>query len=347
MSPVATQQLQAIHNMLSAGHRNLRIERHSLLLWGIPAGLLFAFSEQLLTPQQIPDLTTRALAWLLLLVGVLGAVGGLDWWWTRRVKQARDEAWSFIQRQVQKVWWLLMGLATLCTFGMFFFGGGYMVCALWLVIIGLGLHLHGLFSEELLEWIGGAMMLTGIGSLFAGLHYESMRWIAAATFGLGMPLLAMMLDRGRHRPFYFRLAQLLGWLLVALALPLSVQKFATEQKLPEAPLLTLDEFRNGGLPPDGNAVVSLPAGTRVPVDIEVSGDIFASTGNPAMYLTLTRPVELPFVDGQLADHSRFPGESWQNPKKARWVQIPWIKAELAPDLGPVIRSQLIVTLGRP
>ena len=41
-------QLDAIHAMLAAGHRNLRIERHSLLLWGIPAGLLWVLSESIL-----------------------------------------------------------------------------------------------------------------------------------------------------------------------------------------------------------------------------------------------------------------------------------------------------------
>ena len=62
MSHPASQQLSAIHAMLSVGHRNLRIERHSLLLWGIPAGLLFAISDRILTPEQVPALEQRALA---------------------------------------------------------------------------------------------------------------------------------------------------------------------------------------------------------------------------------------------------------------------------------------------
>jgi len=60
-------QLDAIHAMLSAGHRNLRIERHTLLLWGIPAGLLFAISELILTPSQFPDITAC--------IGLAGAAG--------------------------------------------------------------------------------------------------------------------------------------------------------------------------------------------------------------------------------------------------------------------------------
>ena len=108
-------QLDAIHAMLAAGHRNLRIERHSLLLWGIPAGLLWVLSESILTPAQLPDLRERALAWLGLLAVVLITIAAVDWHFTRKIKATRDEAWSFIHRQVIKIWWLMMGLAALAT----------------------------------------------------------------------------------------------------------------------------------------------------------------------------------------------------------------------------------------
>lgn len=348
MSHPAHQQLNAIHAMLAVGHRNLRIERHSLLLWGIPAGVLFAISDLILTPTQIPSLEQRALAWLGLLAVVLGAIGSLDWWWTRRVKQARDEAWSFIHRQVQKVWWLLMGLATLSTFGTFFFGGGYMVCALWLVVVGLGLYLHGLFSEELLEWVGVVIILIGIGSLFASLPYESMRWIAAAVFGLGLPLLALMLDRGQHRAFTVRLGQMLFWLSAVLAIPLALEAIALHAALPAEPAISLEDFRRNGPPADGSAIVNLPAGTRIPVEFEISGDIFVNSGEKAVLpLTLARPIELLLQDGKLTGSNRFPGEPWQLARQARWVHIPWLKAELTPDRGPFISSQLIVQLRQP
>ncbi len=338
--PLPVQQLDAIHSMLAAGHRNLRIERHSLLLWGLPAGLLFALSERLLTPEQLPDTTQRALAWLALLAGVLFAIGTLDWLWTRRVKQARDEAWSFVHRQVQKVWWLLMGLAALSTFAMFFFGGGYMVCTLWLVVAGLGLYLHGLFSEELLEWIGVTLILIGIGCLFAGLPFESMRWIASAVFAIGLPLLALMLDRGRHRAAPVRLGQLLGWLGAVLALPLWLERQAQAAPI-EAPTISLEAFRAGTLPAAAVAV-RLPAGTPVPVAIDVSGDVFQ--GPAVLPLTLAQPLELLVRDGKLSGDARYPGEAWLPARQARWIQIPWLRAELDPNGGPRIRGQLIVQL---
>jgi hypothetical protein len=345
MTTPAAQQINAIHAMLSAGQRSLRIERHSLLLWGIPAGLLFALSEFILTPAQIPDNSQRALAWLALLVVVLTAVAGIDWMWTRRVKEARDEAWSFIHRQVQKVWWLLMGLAVLTTFAMFFYGGGYMLCAVWLVILGLSLYLHGLFSEELLEWIGAVTIVIGIGSLFAQLPYETMRWIATAVFGIGLPLLAMMLDRGQHRPASVRLGQMLIWLAAVLVIPLWLEQRVHAGPQIEPEPLTLAAFRSNQRPTTGYHSVTLPAGTSIPVEIELDGDLFVTSGEkPVLPLVLNRPIELMMRDGKLTGDARFAGESWQLARQVRWITIPWIKADLTPENGPVVTSNLIVQL---
>lgn len=160
MTQQATQQLDAIHSMLSAGHRNLRIERHSLILWGISFGGLMLLSDHILTADQFPDLFQRAVAWLILLSVTVMSISLLDWQLTRRAKRLRDEAWPFIHRQVLKLWWLLMSVGALMTFATFFYGGGYMIFPAWLVLAGLGLYVHGLFSEELLEWTGHSLLLS-------------------------------------------------------------------------------------------------------------------------------------------------------------------------------------------
>jgi len=184
MTQLAAQQLDSIHSMLSAGQRNLRIERHSLLLWGASSGGIILFSNHILTPEQIQAPGVRAMAWLILLVLSVSGIGLLDWHLTRRAKNARDEAWSFIHRQVLKVWWLVMSIGVLLTFAMFFYGGGYMVFAAWVVLAGLGLYVHGLFSEELLEWTGALIIAIGIGMLAFTLNPVVSRWVAASTLGL-------------------------------------------------------------------------------------------------------------------------------------------------------------------
>lgn len=236
------QQLNAIHAMLAAGHRNLRIERHSLWLWGLPSGLLFAVAESILTVEQFPDHVWRASAWLALIMAVLAAVALIDWFWTRRVKETRDEAWSFIHRQVLKVQWLIMTMAALATFASFFYGGGYMICAVWLVFLGLSLYVHGLFSEELLEWVGCLCILLGVTSLFAHLPFGTMRWLAASVFGLGLPLLSLMLDRGRHCAAPVRLGQMMGWLFAVLVLPLAQGWLSMQVSTQDVQEVSLEQF---------------------------------------------------------------------------------------------------------
>jgi len=339
MSPLATQQLGAIHSMLSAGHRNLRIERHSLMLWGGSFGGLMFISDHILTAEQVPDVQQRALAWLILLTLTVSGVALLDWQLTRRAKQARDEAWSFIHRQVLKVWWLLMSIGVLTTFATFFYGGGYMIFSAWLVLAGLGLYVHGLFSEELLEWTGAFIIAIGIAMLAFRLDYAATQHVAASTLGLGLPLLAFMLDRGKSRPVWLRLAQSVGWLLCVLLPPLLAQRLANAHEPPPMPTVSLETYHQR---PDAAQIVTLPAGSTIPVKVEISGDVFRSTPDAVLPLVLNESLEIAMNHGQPTGDWRFPGESWARARETHWITIPWIKAELTPETGPQIRSSLIV-----
>lgn len=341
MSDSVAQQLTAIHSMLSAGHRNLRIERHTLVLWGLAGGGLLTASPWILTEAQLPALEQRAVAWLTLLTIVLGAVAALDWHLTRRAKRVRDEAWSFIHRQVLKVWWLLMGLGTLLTFAMFFFGGGYMVCAAWMVLIGLGLYVHGLFSEELLEWVGVLAIVIGIASLGYRLEYETTRQIAASLFGLGLPLLALMLDRGRARSSWHRMAQSAAWVLVVLGVPLTVHLHGVPVAPQDAPPVALDAFRRGAASAGRHTVV-IPAGTPIPVEIDVTGSIFRNAP-VTLPLTLAAPLEVLVEDGRPTGPVRIRNQAWAEAGAVGWIRIPTIRADLTAAQGPSVRATLDVT----
>lgn len=339
MPQLATQQLDSIHAMLSAGHRNLRIERHSLILWGVSCGGIILASDHILTAEQFPVLEQRALAWLILLALAISGVGLLDWHLTRRAKQARDEAWSFIHRQVLKVWWLLMFVGVLLTFATFFYGGGYMIFAAWVVLAGLGLYVHGLFSEELLEWTGALIITIGIGMLAFRLSYTVLQWIAASTLGLGLPLLASMLDRGKRRTAWMRLGQSVGWLLCVLLPPLLAQQLANAgNMLPGTPAVSLEMFLKQ---PNLSQVVILPEGMTIPVAIEISGNLFRP-GNTSLPLTLSRPIEMVMHNGQPTGVWRFPNENWMKARESQRINIPWIKAELTPQNGAAIHTSLVI-----
>lgn len=220
MTQHTTRQLDAIHSMLSAGQRNLRVERHSLIMWGLTCGILLFIRDDIFTAAQFPALETQAIAWLILLTIVVSGVSLLDWHLTRHIKQARNETWSFIHRQVLKVLWLLMSIGILFTFATFFLGGAHLTISVWVVLCGIALYVHGLFSEELLEWVGVLIIAIGIGVLALRLDYSTIKWVASSTLGIGLPLLAFMLDRGNSRPIWFRFAQSLAWLTCVLTPPL-------------------------------------------------------------------------------------------------------------------------------
>lgn len=341
MSDPIVRQLDSIQSMLTRGQRNLRMERHSLILWGLAGAGLFLASDSVLTAEQISDTTQRAIAWLLLIATILGGTGFADWHLTRRVKEARDETWSFIHRQVVKLLWLLMGVGALFTFATFFFGGAYMLCTVWLVLIGLALYVHGLFSEEVLEWAGGIIIAIGIAGLTARLPFETMKWIATAVFGLGLPLLSLLVDHGRERTFVLRLAQAAGWTVVVLAAPLIAHRYASASLPPELPVISLEDYRSGA-DVAGLRIVSLPAGTRVPVKVELSGDLFRPTPDAILPLTLDQTVEIMLRDGLPTGDIRAPGGTWLLARETHWISIPWMKASLDPAHGPVVESALVV-----
>ena len=148
--------------------------------------------------------------------------------------------------------------------------------------------------------------------------------------------------RGRHRPAWQRLAQVLGWLAVVLVLPLAVDQQIHHAPPITLPVVPLEQFRQQRGPLPTAQVVTLPAGTVIPVEIELKGDIFARPTPAQLPLTLTQPVEVLMQDGKLSGEARIPGENWLR-RDTRWISIPFLKAELTRE-GPQVRGQLVVTL---
>ncbi len=343
MSEIAKQQLDAIHSMLNAGHRNLRVERPSLLLWGATFGGLILASNHILTANQIPDIAHRAVAWLLLLTFAVGGISAIDWHWTRRAKQDRDEAWSFIHRQVLKVWWLLLATGVLLTFATFFYGGGYLVLAAWLILVGLGLYVHGLFSEESLEWTGAMIIAIGISAAAFRLNFHAMQLVAASTLGLGLPALAILLDGGRRRGALVRLGQSLLWLAIVLAPPLLAQRAGRLAQPAPARSVTLAQYRAA---PAGRLALTLPAGSVVPVHVRVEGDTFRPSRNSVLPLVLDHPVQVIVDHGRLTGAWRESDGGWRTADSDYWIAIPRLAVVLDPVAGPEVQADLLVDTRR-
>ena len=148
MSSPSQQTLDQIHAMMKTGHEGVRVERHSLILWGVTAALLVIFTNDLFN---VPWLNVH---WMLvaaqnLFVGsVLFAVGLLDFRLTRDKRRQRNESLSYVQRQVTKIWWLLIALIVVVNAGANYFGGDHLFLGIAIVLAGIAVFINGLFSGK-------------------------------------------------------------------------------------------------------------------------------------------------------------------------------------------------------
>lgn len=178
-TPDTIARLESIHAMMASGHRSVRLERHTLLLWGISVAGLIVGVNATFTPDRFPNVALRSLYSNLLIALTLIVIAIVDFYWTRRTRRARDETLSFVQRQLMKVWWLLVALAVVLNIGMNFFGGGYLIYAAVLALMGLALYVQGLFSEQMLEFIGVVLIVLALGAIALGVAYKLMEWLGS------------------------------------------------------------------------------------------------------------------------------------------------------------------------
>lgn len=287
-------QFNAIQSMLAAGHRSVHLERHSLLLIGGVGGFIAAATESIITADRFPDLTQRALALLVWLSFWLGSMAWLDQRLTRRARTRRDETMPFAQAQITRAWWMLLGMGTLGSFAMFFYGGGGMIYALWIVLLGLGIYLFGLFSRPLIEWIGLATILLGVASLAAGLPYGVAHWLTASCFAIGMPLAGWLNARVRQDGLAQVVPALGLWLLLVALPPLLFSRV-----LPAAPPNAATD-----------QVLRLAAGSQVPLHVDLDSQILQIAPEAALYMTLLKPLEVILRDGKPEGRYRIAEGDW-------------------------------------
>lgn len=343
MIPVDAQ-LSSIHNLLQAGQRPLRIHRHTLCIWGGTAALLSAMTDPLLRAMNFELVWQLACAVLIVLgIGFVGAAW-LDKKLTLHFVRKHDLTIPFVQEQITKVWWLLIALGILLTSGMTLAGGDRLVYGLWIAIFGMGLFIHGAFSEELPEWVGAGMLLLGIVPVALQVPVPQTRWLAVCAFGIGMPVLALMLDGGQQKHFVQRLLQSLLWLASVLAPALAIYqwtKIDERSALENIPLASaqIDKMH-------GPFVMTLPEGTLVPFSIALSGPMLATDTNATINLKLKHAVEVEMRGGAPTGFYRYANSPWLNFNES--LRIPTIKfnSEFADGLQPAAKANIVFSTDR-
>ncbi len=318
---------------------SVHLERHSLLLLGGVGAFLSIVTEWVITDARFPDIAQRGLALLAWLAFWLGGLSWLDHWLTRRARRARDETLPFAQAQITRAWWMLLSVGSLGSFAMFFYGGGAMIYALWIVLLGLGVYLFGLFSRPLIEWVGLAIILLGVAGLAAGLPYGSTRWLAASAFGIGLPLAAWLNNHVADTGLTRRVAVLGLWLGAVALPPLLLTRYAGTEA-PSVPAVPLAVLRAGA----AEQVLRLEAGTRVPLHVDLGSDLLHVAPGTELALTLDRPVEVALRDGRPDGRYRFDHDAWHEIRDGILrLNIDHLRPRLEDGL-PVVRASARFTL---
>lgn len=337
----ARRELQSIHTMLVAGQRSVRLQRHSLLLMGGIGGLVAAFTESFITHQRFPEVTQRAVALLVWLSVWLGGMCIADHWLTRSACTQRDETLPFAQKQITRAWWMLLAMGTLGSFAMFFYGGGAMVYALWIVLLGLGIYLFGLFSSSLIEWIGVATILLGVTGLAAGLSYDVMHWLTASCFAIGMPLAGWLDARYSDAPWPRRALSLAAWIVLVAGIPLGLAR----QFLVVAPDAAPIALSEAGPPALGERVVRLAAGTPVALHLDLDGPVLKLAANGGLTMSLAETIDIVMQDGLPDGRYRVGEGEWRSARDGSMnLRIDLLRARIENGL-PVVRARAV--LGTP
>ena len=305
-------QIESIREMMASGHHSVRIEPHTLVLWGTTAALLILLTAHIFTRELFPVPLVRILSSTGFITAVVTLVGIIDFRKTRNLRRERDETLSFVQLQLTKVWWLLIALIVLLDLGMHLFGGGYLFFGVALVIIGLAFYINGLFSKQMLTWIGLCLMIMGVGSIVLNLPFPLMKLLAAITLGVGFPLMAVTSYRPQLTATFTRRALFtLFWLLAVILPTAGIYTIQVQSTIPVGSPLSLDEYNAKGATASGETIVHLPAGTKIPVHIALGGNVVQHADSMTIPIQLSKPIDVVVTNGELDGRYRVAEAAWQ------------------------------------
>jgi hypothetical protein len=188
------------------------------------------------------------------------------------------------------------------------------------------------------------MILLAIGALAWPASYVATQMLAASASGLGMPLLAAMLDRGESKSAWTRAGQSALWLAVVVTPALFGYQWRESQRAPVAPTVTLESYLREA-PTHGSVIVAIPAGTRIPLKVHIGGNIVQDDGDFTVPLALAHPIDVVVVDGKTNGIFRVADGTWKRRSNSLWIRDVQLRATLEPATGPAASMSMLLTVG--
>ena len=331
------EQLDAIHSMMASGHHSVRIERHTLILWGLGIAFLITVTGYIFTLESFPVIWQRITATHFFIVTVLISIGIWDFRLTLRARRIRDETLSFVQMQLTKVWWLLIVFLVMVNLGTNIFGGEPIFLGILLGMIGLALYIQGLFSQQMLSWIGIMMIIMGILMVVLGVPFPMQEWLAVGVFGIGFPFLALILDKTETRhSLRRRFIAANVWLILVIAPSVLVYQWEIRNVNPAVTEIGLSHYRAQTISPIDTQVVRIPSGFTVPIQLELIGDLIVDTKAISIPFKLSRSVDIAVKDNKPDGRFRVSEGEWKKHVYSLNARVTELRSTMEPTQGPKI-----------
>lgn len=349
--PVTTEsQLEAIHAMMDKGQRSVRIEPHTLIAWGFVSAGLILFFEYFLPLNTFPERWQHHVFETITITVVLALVGIWDYRRTRAVRRRRDETISFVQKQVTKIWWFLIGLVIFINLGMNFFGGGFIFFPLVLVILGLALYVQGLFSQTMIAWIGIILIAAGFLVLALNFPPKVTSWLAIFVLGLGFPALAYCVNK----PFFqeagvWQRAKLALAFVLLVSVPwIAVYHFIRVTGFMDVETISLSDYAD--LTEDQLVAlhnVRINAGSEIPIHIEIQSAVLqGGKADVRVPLKIADHLDLAVKDEHPTGFFRIGDGAWQQYGHTFRLRVFEWKSFLTRNEGPKMEIKMKMSTHR-
>ncbi len=334
-------QLSDIHAMLDSGHHSVRIEKHTLLIWGLGGALIVIFMEWFGSQNFLKLYWQNNIAIYVMGATALSIIAYIDHHKTKNIRIERGESVSFTQTQLMKLWWVGVGLCILTGFGMAFMNLAIITYPLSLIILGVVFYTHGLFSRQALSLAGFLMLVTAaIGLSLAvskTLPYITLQYLGISVFGIGLPLFAFLMDKPKKFKTPLQKSVFsLGW-LTAVFLPVFIINFISSQvNTPTGTVISLSDFTtNKSKYNTGQYIVSLPTGTKIPLMVSLKGKSLALDNTTTIATHLTATMQISIKDAKPDGRVKVGKADWTDWNKKGWpLWLRQVKADFTSEKGP-------------
>lgn len=197
----------------------------------------------------------------------------------------------------------------------------------------------------MLSWIGVCLILLGLGSIALGMTQLQQEWLAISALGVGFTLLAWWLDylesKSWGKPNMIKRAILSSvWLLVVIVPVAAASWLKQDNSLDELPIISFDSYQNQIHGNKQRQIVRIPAGTTMPLNIELSGNLLDKTIMNSLKVNLAEAIDVVVSGEETEGIARIVGGMWKSDQRPYRIRKFQLSSSFDRDKGPEAKLTL-------